>query len=270
MKKIIVIILTAVFLFSSCEKDFDNIIDIAINSYQVKSIYQINDFTYSDIDTTILIKISFDDTKSINSVWANIISSTNEIVNSNPIFLLDNGKPENKDEVANDKIFTNYFKLRDDLPNGNYTVEYFVEEISNSTSNFIKKIGTQNFNFDNGKENFSPILSNLNAPDTVILIGESVLIPLSVTASDSNGLDDIEEVYFITYSSNGITNGFKTYLYDDGDITNNGDEIAGDGIFSRIIVFTSSNTKGQWRFDFQAMDRKNKLSNIIQHYIVIQ
>ncbi|GAB6281492.1 MAG: hypothetical protein STSR0008_02320 [Ignavibacterium sp.] len=269
MKKIIVIILTAVFLFSSCEKDFDNIIDVAVNSYQVNSIYQIKDFTYSDIDTSIIIKISFDDIKSINSVWANVISSTNERINYDPIFLLDNGKSENKDEVANDKIFTNYFILRDDLPNGNFTVEYFVEETSNSTSNIQKKIGSQNFIFDNGKENFSPVLSNLNAPDTVTLIGESVLIPLSINASDSNGLNDIKEVYFITYRPNGTTDGSKTYLYDNGN-AKNGDEIADDGIFSQIIVFTSSNTKGQWRFDFQAIDRKNKLSNIIQHYIVIQ
>ncbi len=107
MKKIFIIILTSIFLFSSCEKDFDNIVDTITTSYQVKSLSQIKEFTYSDFDTILVINIKIDNSKNIKSVWANIISSTNDQLNSNPIILLDNGKSENKDDIPNDNIFTN-------------------------------------------------------------------------------------------------------------------------------------------------------------------
>ncbi len=82
---------------------------------------------------------------------------------------------------------------------------------------------------------------------------------------DPNGASDILEIYFIVYRPDGTTNNNKVLLFDDGK-PENGDVIAGDGIYSRLIQVDQSNQKGTYRFEFRAKDRLGDLSNIIKPF----
>ncbi len=96
-------------------------------------------------------------------------------------------------------------------------------------------------------------------PDTLV-VTDTTFIQTSIKVSDSNGLTDIESVYFIVYKPDGTTNNFKTTMFDDGNVDDNGDETAGDGIYSRIIKLDQTNAKGTYRFEFKAKDVEDFLA----------
>lgn len=116
----------------------------------------------------------------------------------------------------------------------------------------------------------APVISNLVAPDTVTIGGDTTKIFLSVTVSDENGLSDINSVYFNSYippdghpsSANPIK------MYDDG---THGDQKAGDGIYSTYVVLPPTGVPhGTFRWEFFAQDKNGLLSNKISHNIVVQ
>jgi hypothetical protein len=95
----------------------------------------------------------------------------------------------------------------------------------------------------------------------------------SVVVSDSNGLSDIVQVYYELFrpdssqvsNSQGIS---KFPLADDGEHGN--DLIAGDGIYTMFLTIPLGQTLGVWRFEFEAKDRSNKLSNKLIHTLVVK
>jgi len=116
-----------------------------------------------------------------------------------------------------------------------------------------------------------PQIFNLVAPDTIKkpLTGVKTFL-LKLTATDDDNDKDIKEVIFNSYKPGGVpAQGNPFNLYDDGDLEGNGDAIAGDNIFSRIFVITSSNTVGDYRFEFQAIDYSDLVSNIITHNLTV-
>ena len=126
------------------------------------------------------------------------------------------------------------------------------------------------FYFKNGQDNLPPAISNtVIEPDTVVVNAPTVIFS-SVDVQDPNGLEDIAEVYFKVYRPDGTTNNSKVFLFDDGNTSENGDLVAGDGTYSLLIQVDQSNQKGTYRFEFQAKDRIGDLSNIINHFVLIQ
>jgi hypothetical protein len=66
--------------------------------------------------------------------------------------------------------------------------------------------------------NHPPSLSNLEAPDTVKLASQDQLLVLQVTASDPDGVGDVQRVIFNTYRPNGTpSSGNPFQMFDDGD-----------------------------------------------------
>jgi hypothetical protein len=117
-------------------------------------------------------------------------------------------------------------------------------------------------------KNYPPVLSNLVAPDTVLLpVSGTVNIPLHVTVSDSNGLGDIRDVSFRSLDSSNPNT--KIFLFDDGS-TANGDLVARDGIYSRIIILDSSNDRKTYRFAFQAVDASGDTSTTVLHLLTVK
>lgn len=267
MKKIFLLYLLLLsVIYSGCEKDFDSVIDKSSSVYQVSSVRSIDSFRYIPGDSLVLISISFVNSTDIRDVFADIISSSGQILNNGSFKLYDNGKSENGDLQANDNNFSNKFPLSQFYPNGDYTIKYFVADKDNS----IKQVAIQKFKFDNGQANAAPVISNtIIQPDTAI-VNDTTVIQISVQAQDQNGLNDIESVYFLVYKPDGTTNNVKFDLFDDGKISDHGDQSFGDGIYSLKIQVDQSNIKGTYRFEFQARDRGKKLSNIINHFVLIQ
>lgn len=121
-------------------------------------------------------------------------------------------------------------------------------------------------------QNVPPIVRNLFAPDTLTISSTDTLkIVISIEAFDADGRDDIKSVFFNSYLPDGSpSRSNPIYLFDDGNLSLNGDLNANDGIYSRIIILPPNTTRGKYRFDFQAIDKKNETSNIISHNLVVR
>jgi len=127
--------------------------------------------------------------------------------------------------------------------------------------------------------------------DTVIQRPSDATVSLHLIKAqvfDADGLDNIKWVGFTSYHVEGdsmMNSGSPIYLHDDGseiilyepNITS-GDSAKGDGLYSfRIPVYGTGfedpnfQTKsGTFKWRFQAQDKANDYSNMVEHEIVIQ
>jgi len=264
MNKYLFLILIPIIL-GGCEKTNNDIVDSQI-SYQVESVNTVDNFLYTSVDSLITVSLKINSSSDIQSIYFDIYSSDNTQLNVSPVEMLDNGNIDNGDTTAGDNIYSSKFPLSKSYPVGKYAIKFFITDLNNNT----RQVAVRSFEYDNNQVSYPPQLSDLVAPDSVIAEEPKTVIFMSVTASDQNGLQDIKEVYFISYRPDGTTSGEKNQMFDDGNTPTNGDLIAGDGIYSILIQVTPQNTKGTYRFDFRAVDRTSKLSNIISQNIVVQ
>jgi hypothetical protein len=244
-----------------CEQTYDNVIDTSTENYQVSSIAGVKDslnlYQFPG-DSLLNLKIIFTPESEVNKAYFDIFSSDYSRLNLSPVEMLEDSLNE----------FKNQFILNNKNPNGVYTIKYSATGLSGKN----KQVAESNFYFINGQDTLPPVISNLNMPDT-IQAGETIVFTIEV--SDSNGLNDIEFVFYEAYDPDGnrIVNTQGIYqfpMFDDGDTQANGDVTAGDGIYSVRLTFPQNVQLGIWRFQFQAEDHTGALSNIINHYMLIQ
>ncbi len=270
MKKFALLLLLPV-LFWGCEKTYDSVINPKqTNTIQVTNITPIDSVNYLTSDSVLTFAITFNSTEQLQAVYFNIIKPDGNQLNSSAIKLFNDGDlSTHGDSSVSDNTFSNKFTMSNKYINGVYIVKYYVEDIY-GTSNYIS---AQNYVFDNGKDKFAPVLSNLDLPDTVTY-GQTFVF--SVMAVDSNGYDDIESVYYELFKPDGtqVSNSEGIYqfpLFDDGQTSTDGDVTAMDSTFTVILTFPAGQQTGSWRFEFQAIDRSNLLSNkITQNVELIQ
>ncbi|MBI4548606.1 MAG: hypothetical protein HY707_11530 [Ignavibacteriae bacterium] len=144
---------------------------------------------------------------------------------------------------------------------GRVKFEFFTRSSSGLISNALQKtlLITRN--------NSRPEISNIVAPDTIIRPTSGFrLIKFSVMASDSDGYGDIEQVFFQRISP---TVSSAILMFDSGDEQLHGDQVAGDGVFSRVVQIDSTALFGNQIFLFQAADRLGTISDSLTHTITI-
>jgi hypothetical protein len=261
--------LFALLIFFGCEKEYDSLIDPSLSKYQVLETSSFNYFIITPEQSSATIFVRINSAEDISTIYIDLYSSENKKLNANPIILYDNGNlTENGDSIAGDLIYSNKFNFDSSLPIGQYSVRFYIIDKANT----VKLTAVQYFYFNNGKENVPPVISNLTAPDTLHLGSSTVTVKLSIKAEDANGLNDIAMVYFQSYRPDGTTSGNRFQLYDDGGLVavpSSGDETANDGIFTLVIQMQPNTQKGTWRFEFEAVDRSDALSNKIIHHLVV-
>ena len=100
-----------------------------------------------------------------------------------------------------------------------------------------------------------PVIQNVVIPENLSRSLEEPIL-LSATVTDPQGLGDVKNVYFKAFKPDGTPASDQPFfsLYDDGDATNHGDEIANDGTYSLLIQISPENNKGSYRFEFYAED----------------
>jgi hypothetical protein len=117
------------------------------------------------------------------------------------------------------------------------------------------------------RNNIKPYLYNLIAPDTIIRPASgTVLLIFSVMAADSDGYSDLREVFFKRILPTETGN---FLLFDDGNMLSSGDDIPGDGRFTRILSIDSTARLGDQVFLFRASDKSAALSDSLLHTITI-
>jgi hypothetical protein len=244
-------------LIWGCEKTYENLIDTSTDNFQVNSLSGIKDINLLENpeDSILTFTMTFSSGSFVSDAYFDIYFSDNSKVNSSPVEM---------QEIFDNTYSAQYFLGRAN-PIGNYTVRFSAIGIEG----FAKQVALGSFQFNNGQENLPPEISNtVIDPDTAV-VNDTTIIFTSVEAMDPNGASDILEIYFIVYRPDGTTNNSKVLLFDDGK-PENGDVVAGDGIYSRLIQVNQNNQKGTYRFEFRAKDRLGDLSNIINHFVLIQ
>ncbi len=115
--------------------------------------------------------------------------------------------------------------------------------------------------------NHPPHILQLTAPDTVRRPGGTDIntYTFAVAVQDSDGLGDIQSVYFRNFTS---ANPQDFTMYDDGNTLAHGDLLAGDGIYSLIVSVNSTNTPGPKEFHFFVVDKSGARDEKIKTIIV--
>ncbi len=269
IKKILLILFLtfSLLVINGCEKDFNNLIEPQTDNIQVSSVAPLDKVVFNSTDSSITFSISFSSVSGLSSVLMNIFSPSNEKINDKPIGLFDSGNiGSNGDTTAGDLTYSNKYLFSSSFENGAYNVEYIVE-LNKGTS---KNIASQHFVYDNGQNNIAPVISDVFVdPDTLIATG-TVTILTSIKVSDQNGLSDIDKVYFIVVKPDGSTNNTQIEMFDDGNVTADGDKTAGDGTYSRLIQINQNNIKGTYILNFTARDKAGALSNTISHNLLVK
>ena len=144
---------------------------------------------------------------------------------------------------------------------GVYIIEVYSVSNSDQISNYLQ------IPLIISRNNSRPRTSNIFAPDTIVRPSSGAqLIKLSMAVTDSDGYGDINQVFFKRISPPSA-NLFS--LFDDGDIQIHGDQLAGDGTFSRIISIDPTAFLGDQLFVFLARDKSGAISDSLFHTITI-
>ncbi|MEJ2105301.1 MAG: hypothetical protein P8X47_12105 [Ignavibacteriaceae bacterium] len=246
-------------LLLGCEQTFDNLIDTSSENYQLTAVYGIKDTVDLKVpgDSLFSPRLVFSSQSVINKVYFDLYASDNTLLNSSPVQM----------QEVSTKTYQGSFILHRQDPIGKYNVKFSVTGFDGIN----KEVASSSFYFNNGQDNVPPVISNLIMPDSV-QAGGTILYTVEV--SDSNGLSDVESVFYEVYNPDGIkvvnSQGISEFpMFDDGNTQENGDVTAGDGIYTVVLTFPVSAQTGTWRFEFQARDRSKTLSNKIIHNIVV-
>jgi hypothetical protein len=116
-------------------------------------------------------------------------------------------------------------------------------------------------------ENLAPWL-----PDSTIVLSDTLYLPapseltidtVSVKCWDDQTVEDIAEVHIQAWKPNQ-TWGSIVELFDDGDIGESGDPVAGDSVYTRIISLSSSDQTGYYEFHFRGLDQAGNEQELIE------
>lgn len=168
------------------------------------------------------------------------------------------------DLTAGDSVFSASVNLS--IPRkqiGTYSFAFSMLNTDGNSDARIKTIEVWN------SGNHKPVLSGLDAPDTVQvpLPGFINAYIFSVHASDAEGLKDIAHVYTFVVDSTG-NSGPLFDMFDDGSIAVNGDSVQNDGRFSRIFKLDSTNTRHYKNtFKFYGVDLSGAISDTISQVV---
>ncbi len=115
-----------------------------------------------------------------------------------------------------------------------------------------------------------PEIVEVRAPDTLELESQVVVFDMSVNVVDASGQQDIKQVFFNSYRPDGSpSSGNPFSMADDGN-TSQGDMVAGDGWYSIRVQLPPTAQKGEYDFQFRAVDYSNLTSKVVIHNIIVR
>ncbi len=267
--KLITAFFITLLLFTACDSIDDETLQPESSAYRIKWVFAPDTLYFTEDDSTFAATLEVDNGELISKIWfdATLVDDGENILSG--IEMSDDGSEENGDRTAGDNIFSGNADFSREFPVGDYEITWRIETISGQSS----LAASHTMFYDNGKDNIAPVISNLVMQD--IIYTDSTFV-FSVDASDENGYEDIAGVWFELYRPNGtvVTDGRTGLPYffmdDNGNMDVYGDETAGDGTFTFKNSFASTAVSGEWRFEFQAQDRRKFKSNKIIKNVTVQ
>ncbi|MBI4811701.1 MAG: hypothetical protein HY800_09740 [Ignavibacteriales bacterium] len=288
-KKLIYVITVISSIFWSCENEKSGTVDLNFSTPQLIS---------ASIDQTI-INLDTDTTGSVDSLGSNryrIVVGVkiaalkgNSDIPSNGIVKL--FKP--KTSSAFSKYSVKIDQINSDTITYSDNISFQIQRSDVGLFSFVFSLQTTDDKKTNeiqkslfiSRRNSQPAITTILMPDSLTLgqipsPDSSFLVGVSV--ADSDGIDDIENVYFYSRKPDGsIGNcGVPAELHDDGSLNvifqpdyRSGDLVAGDGIFSlRIALRTRfknncpppdsiDTQRGNYTFTFFATDKSDAISD---------
>lgn len=149
------------------------------------------------------------------------------------------------DAIAGDKVFSRNIALDHiDSLDGQVIAQYDIYESGVSIKSFTDSLDVI--------ANLPPVITEITMPDTIVRpeTGSKALL-FSVTVDDPNGAYDVTNAFFQVLSNTTGQWSSDFDMYDNGE---EGDELAGDGIFSRGLQISSTNTAATNYFRFRVKD----------------
>lgn len=187
----------------------------------------------------------------------------NQDAGFDPQLMFDDGS--NGDVTANDGTFSRILPVpRSGSDLLDYQLSFQAKDINGLTS--VPVTSRLVVAFDN-----KPFISNLVAQSRVVINpNRDTLIPLTLDVRDPQGLADIVLVQFASVLPNGDdAQNSPIRMFDDGDLEN-GDEVAGDGIFTRVVKLPPTGVQlGDFTWTFEARDASGQISNQIVHILTV-
>lgn len=259
-------------LLTSCEESSTEVIEQPLVQFVVTAISAPNTFVFSENDSSFVASVTIENPENISDVWFNISTADGLTRIVTGVKMADNGNELNGDETEGDGIFSGKTFLGKEIKSGKYQVDFYLSDKINPQPDNIHKIGINYFEVEGGKENYPPQIISLAIPDTVL---KNQKFTFSVEVEDSNGLQDIREVYYELFNPSGeqIVNskGISQFpLFDDGDVDANGDETAGDGVYTVFLTIPSGQPTGLWEFKFTAVDKSDAKSNQLSKEVFVK
>jgi hypothetical protein len=272
----------SIFFLLGCEKKFDTVINspesvpfLSNAHFSLRTVY--SDTMYNDqglknpndlltMRGVVSTKVVHADGKDkIESVHFNLSENlASSLVKEGILF--DNGIFP--DQYAGDSLYTQAVEFQlGRVFVGKFTLSVWSIDKSGNQSNVIY-LPLEILRRDNQK----PILSNLQM-DSIAHIAsttDTLQLFIKINATDPDGQSDVASVYFNSFRPpSGLPASGNPYLlYDNGDPIH-GDAVAGDGIYSQIIILPPSTVTGTYRFEFHALDRSFDSSNVIIKNILV-
>ncbi|MFA6234576.1 MAG: choice-of-anchor X domain-containing protein [Bacteroidota bacterium] len=115
-----------------------------------------------------------------------------------------------------------------------------------------------------------PVIIAVTAPDTVDLQLQTLIIFITAEVSDESGLADIRQVTFNLFLPSGKPSASNPQILRDDASPLSGDVTAGDGIYSITVQMPPDTPKGEYRFEFRALDYSNLTSNVVIHKLIVR
>ncbi len=258
-------------VFSSCEKDKGGIIDSNLEAPFISSV--IISQAELNLDTT----TSFAITRLANGTYRITDSLFAEITNPAPairrvhfkIYAPGSGSHFISGTLnlspGTTSLYSNTFTfIMDRSDAGTFRIEVYAENTSGNTSNVVQ------IPLVISRNNSTPNILLTVVPDSVYLPpGDSLLIKMTASVSDSDGVGDINEVFFYSLNSSDPTR--KFFLLDDGNVNSiSGDEMQGDGTYTITVkLLDQGNIRRTFEFEFYAMDRQGSISSSVLRFLTI-
>ncbi len=260
------------FFIASCEKTPTEVIEQPLIQFVVTSISAPGTYVLSGTDSSFVTSVTIENPENISGVWFNISTADGISRIVSGVKMLDNGDKTNGDEIAGDGIYSGKTFLGKGVKSGKYQIDFFVSDKINPEPANVHKIGIKYFEVKGGAENYPPEIINVSIPDTVM---KEEKFTFSAEVKDSNGLQDIREVYYELFNPNGeqVVNskGISRFpLFDDGDTNANGDQAAGDGVYTVFLTIPANQPTGLWEFKFTAVDKSDEKSNKVSHSVYVK